>query len=53
MKCRWTAKLYRYRAVFGYLHRGIEKLAEERTFTGIIPLTDRLDYICPMSNNLA
>jgi NADH-quinone oxidoreductase subunit D len=39
--------------VFGYLHRGIEKLAEERTYTGVIPLTDRLDYICPMSNNLA
>ncbi|OGO43790.1 MAG: NADH dehydrogenase [Chloroflexi bacterium RBG_16_60_22] len=39
--------------VFGYLHRGIEKLAEERTYTGFIPLTDRLDYICPMSNNLA
>jgi NADH-quinone oxidoreductase subunit D len=39
--------------VFGYLHRGIEKLAEERTFTGFIPLTDRLDYISPMSNNMA
>src|SRR5512139_2535163 len=39
--------------VFGYLHRGIEKLAEERTFTGIIPLTDRLDYMASMSNNLA
>jgi NADH-quinone oxidoreductase subunit D len=39
--------------VFGYLHRGIEKLAEERTYIGFIPLTDRLDYICPMSNNLA
>ncbi len=39
--------------VFGYLHRGIEKLAEERTYTGIIPLTDRLDYIASMSNNLA
>ncbi len=39
--------------VFGYLHRGIEKLAEERTFTGFIPLTDRLDYISSMSNNLA
>jgi NADH-quinone oxidoreductase subunit D len=38
--------------VFGYLHRGIEKLAEERTYTGFIPLTDRLDYISPMSNNL-
>jgi NADH-quinone oxidoreductase subunit D len=39
--------------VFGYLHRGIEKLAEERTYTGIIPLTDRLDYMASMSNNLA
>ena len=39
--------------IFGYLHRGIEKLAEERTYTGIIPLTDRLDYISSMSNNLA
>jgi NADH-quinone oxidoreductase subunit D len=39
--------------VFGYLHRGIEKLAEERTYTGSIPLTDRLDYINSMSNNLA
>ena len=39
--------------VFGYLHRGIEKLAEERTYTGVIPLTDRLDYLAAMSNNLA
>jgi len=39
--------------VFGYLHRGIEKLAEERTYTGIIPLTDRLDYLASMSNNFA
>ena len=39
--------------VFGYLHRGIEKLAEQRTYTGIIPLTDRLDYIPSMSNNFA
>jgi len=39
--------------VVGYLHRGIEKLAEERTYTGVIPLTDRLDYVSSMSNNLA
>jgi len=39
--------------VIGYLHRGVEKLAEERTYTGVIPLTDRLDYISSMSNNLA
>ena len=39
--------------VFGYLHRGVEKLCEERTYTGIIPMTDRLDYVASMSNNLA
>jgi NADH-quinone oxidoreductase subunit D len=39
--------------VFGYLHRGIEKLAEQRTYNGITPLTDRLDYLAAMSNNLA
>jgi NADH-quinone oxidoreductase subunit D len=38
--------------VFGYLHRGIEKLMEERTYTGCIPLTDRLDYVSSMTNNL-
>jgi NADH-quinone oxidoreductase subunit D len=39
--------------VYGYLHRGIEKLAEQRTYIGITPLTDRLDYLAAMSNNLA
>ena len=39
--------------VFGYLHRGTEKLAEERTYAQIITLTDRLDYVASMSNNLA
>ncbi len=34
--------------IFGYLHRGIEKLAEGRTYTQIIPLTDRLDYVASM-----
>jgi NADH-quinone oxidoreductase subunit D len=36
----------------GYLHRGIEKLSEHRTYHQILPLTDRLDYLAPMSNNL-
>ena len=36
---------------FGYLHRGIEKLAESRTWVQNVPLTDRLDYICGMTNN--
>jgi NADH-quinone oxidoreductase subunit D len=36
----------------GYLHRGVEKLSEHRTYHQILPLTDRLDYLAPMSNNL-
>lgn len=39
--------------VMGYLHRGIEKLGENRTYTQIIPLTDRLDYVASMTNNFA
>ena len=36
----------------GYLHRGIEKLAESRTYAQFIPYTDRLDYVSSMGNNL-
>jgi NADH-quinone oxidoreductase subunit D len=36
----------------GFLHRGTEKLSENRTYHQIIPLTDRLDYLAPMHNNL-
>jgi NADH-quinone oxidoreductase subunit D len=39
--------------VIGYLHRGIEKIGENRTYTQIIPLTDRLDYVASMTNNFA
>lgn len=39
--------------VFGYLHRGTEKLAESRTYVQIVTLTDRLDYTASMSNNLS
>jgi NADH-quinone oxidoreductase subunit D len=38
--------------VLGYLHRGMEKLWESLTYTQIVPLTDRLDYIASLSNNL-
>ena len=36
----------------GYLHRGIEKLSESRTYHGVMPLTDRLDYISSAGNNI-
>ena len=39
--------------VFGYLHWGTEKLAEERTYTQVITLTDRLDYVASMTSNQA
>jgi NADH-quinone oxidoreductase subunit D len=37
----------------GYLHRGIEKMAENRTYLQIVPLTDRLDYVGSMYSNWA
>lgn len=36
----------------GYLHTGIEKSCEAKTYTQAITLTDRLDYLAPLSNNL-
>ena len=39
--------------VFGYLHRNHEKIAEGVTYLSSMPYTDRLDYICPLSNNWA
>ena len=37
----------------GYLHRGLEKLAEAKTYHEFMPYTDRMDYISPYSNNVA
>ena len=37
----------------GYLHRGIEKLSEVKTFQEFMPYTDRMDYMSPYSNNVA
>ncbi len=38
--------------VIGYIHRGIEKLCENRDWTQIILLTDRMDYVAAATNNL-
>jgi NADH-quinone oxidoreductase subunit D len=37
----------------GYLHTGIEKIAEAKRYQLVIPTTDRMDYLAPLSNNLA
>jgi NADH-quinone oxidoreductase subunit D len=37
----------------GYLHTGIEKGLEAKRYQQGIPLTDRMDYLAPLSNNLA
>jgi NADH-quinone oxidoreductase subunit D len=38
--------------VIGYLHTGIEKTMENKTYSQVIPLTDRMDYVANLSNNL-
>jgi NADH-quinone oxidoreductase subunit D len=38
--------------VIGYLHRGIEKLCENRDWAQIVLITDRMDYVAAASNNL-
>jgi NADH-quinone oxidoreductase subunit D len=38
--------------VIGYLHTGIEKSCESKTYSQAITLTDRIDYLAPLSNNL-
>ncbi|MFN3477164.1 MAG: NADH dehydrogenase (quinone) subunit D [Candidatus Methylomirabilales bacterium] len=37
----------------GYLHTGVEKECEAKRYIQVIPMTDRLDYLAPLSNNLA
>ena len=38
--------------VIGYLHRGVEKIAENRTYAMFVPYVDRMDYIAAVSNGL-
>jgi len=44
-------KVVRLKPVFGYLHRNHEKIAEKGAYLASIPYTDRLDYLCSMTNN--
>src|ERR1700719_132482 len=39
-------------SVIGYLHTGIEKSCESKPYSQAITLTDRIDYLAPLSNNL-
>jgi NADH-quinone oxidoreductase subunit D len=45
--------IVRVRPDIGYLHTGIEKTCEAKFYQQVIPMTDRIDYLCPMTNNLA
>jgi NADH-quinone oxidoreductase subunit D len=36
----------------GYLHTGIEKNCEAKFYQQVVPMTDRIDYLCPLTNNL-
>ncbi len=39
--------------VIGYLHTGMEKIMEAKTYTKSITVTDRMDYLSPLGNNMA
>src|SRR3982074_3956231 len=36
----------------GFLPTGIEKTCEAKFYQQVVPMTDRIDYLCPMTNNL-
>lgn len=46
-------RVVKLKPVFGYLHRNHEKLGEDMSYLGSMPYTDRLDYLCAMTNNWA
>src|SRR5438105_5761425 len=46
-------QIVKLKPVFGYLHRNHEKIAESTSYLSSMPYTDRLDYLCSMSNNWA
>ena len=46
-------RVIRLKPVFGYLHRNHEKIGEGSSYLASMPFTDRLDYMCPLTNNWA
>jgi NADH-quinone oxidoreductase subunit D len=46
-------RVVKLKPIFGYLHRNHEKIAENETYLGSMPYTDRLDYFCSITNNWA
>jgi NADH-quinone oxidoreductase subunit D len=44
-------RVVKLKPIFGYLHRNHEKIAENETYLGSMPYTDRLDYMCSLTNN--
>src|ERR1700743_1217391 len=46
-------RVVKLKPVFGYLNRNHEKIAENTSYLASMPYTDRLDYICSLSNNWA
>jgi len=46
-------RVVKLKPVFGYLHRNHEKIAENESYLGSMPYTDRLDYLCSITNNWA
>ena len=44
--------IVRLKPEIGYLHTGIEKTCEAKFYQQVVPLTDRIDYLCPLTNNL-
>ncbi len=46
-------RVVKLKPVFGYLHRNHEKIAENSSYLGSMPYTDRLDYFCSLTNNWA
>ncbi len=46
-------RVVKLKPVFGYLHRNHEKIAETASYLSSMPYTDRLDYMCSLTNNWA